>query len=127
MVWRNSQPQQTRRHRRDHAGGLSGNTLMTVEFLPFTRPTLDEATIASVVDVMRSGWLTSGPKVKALEAALSEYCGGRPVRVANSGTATLEVGLIIAGVKAGDEVITTPMSWAATSNVIVRLGVKPVF
>ncbi|MEX3555693.1 MAG: DegT/DnrJ/EryC1/StrS aminotransferase family protein, partial [Burkholderia gladioli] len=63
------------------------------------------------------------------EAALSEYCGGRPVRSFNSGTATLEIGLRIAGVGvgAGDEVITTPASWVATANVILEVGATPVF
>jgi dTDP-4-amino-4,6-dideoxygalactose transaminase len=80
-----------------------------------------------VADVLRSGWLTSGPKVKELEARLSEYCGGRPVRVFNSGTCTMEIALRIAGVGAGDEVITTPLSWVATSNVILEVGAHPVF
>ena len=55
-------------------------------FLPFARPTIDEETIAGVAEVLRSGWITSGPQVKAFEAKLSEYCGGRPVRAFNSGT-----------------------------------------
>jgi dTDP-4-amino-4,6-dideoxygalactose transaminase len=97
------------------------------EFLPFTRPTIDEATVAAVADVLRSGWLTSGPKVQAFEAALSEYCGDRVVRVFNSGTATLEVALRLAGIGAGDEVITTPLTWVATANVILEVGAKPVF
>ena len=54
-------------------------------FLPFTRPTIDEETIAGVAEVLRSGWITSGPQVKAFEARLSEHCGGRPVRAFNSG------------------------------------------
>jgi dTDP-4-amino-4,6-dideoxygalactose transaminase len=97
------------------------------DFLPLTRPTLDEATIAAVGDVLRSGWITSGPKVLAFEQALSTYFGGRPVRVFNSGTATLEVALRLAGVGAGDEVITTPLSWVATANVILTVGATPVF
>jgi len=96
-------------------------------FLPFTRPTIDEETIAGVVEVLRSGWLTSGPKVKELEAQLSAYCGGRPVRVFNSGTCTMEIALRIAGVGPGHEVITTPLSWVATSNVILEVGATPRF
>jgi dTDP-4-amino-4,6-dideoxygalactose transaminase len=96
-------------------------------FLPFTRPTIDEATIAGVAEVMRSGWLSSGPQVKAFEARLSEYFGGRPVRAFNSGTCTMEIALRIAGVKAGDEVITTPLTWVATSNVVLEVGATPVF
>jgi dTDP-4-amino-4,6-dideoxygalactose transaminase len=96
-------------------------------FLPFTRPSIDEATIADVAEVLRSGWITSGPKVQAFEAALSDYCGGRPVRAFNSGTATLEVALRLAGVGAGDEVVTTPLTWVATANVILEVGATPVF
>jgi dTDP-4-amino-4,6-dideoxygalactose transaminase len=96
-------------------------------FLPFTRPTIDEETIAAVGEVLRSGWITTGPKNAAFEALLSEYFGGRPVRTFNSGTCTMEIGLRIAGVKPGDEVITTPISWPATANVIIEVGATPVF
>ena len=100
---------------------------MSEPFLPFTRPSIDEETIAEVANVLRSGWITSGPKVQAFEAALSDYCGGRPVRVFNSGTATLEVALRLAKVGAGDTVITTPLTWVATANVILEVGATPVF
>jgi dTDP-4-amino-4,6-dideoxygalactose transaminase len=96
-------------------------------YLPMTRPTIDDETIAGVAEVLRSGWLTSGPNVKAFEAKLSEHCGGRPVRVFNSGTCTMEIALRIAGIGPGHEVITTPLSWVATSNVILEVGAKPVF
>ncbi|MDB6094320.1 MAG: DegT/DnrJ/EryC1/StrS aminotransferase [Verrucomicrobia bacterium] len=96
-------------------------------FLPFTRPTVDEETIAGVAEVLRSGQLTTGPQARAFEAKLSEFCGGRPVRVFNSGTCTMEIALRIAGVGPGHEVITTPLSWVATSNVVLEVGAKPVF
>lgn len=96
-------------------------------FLPFSRPTIDEATITAVGDVLRSGWITSGPKVAAFEAQLSEYVGGRPVRTFNSGTCTMEIALRVAGIGPGDEVITTPISWVATANVILEVGATPVF
>lgn len=96
-------------------------------FLPMTRPTIDEETIAGVAEVLRSGWITSGPKVKEFEAKLAEYFGGRPVRVFNSGTCTMEIALRLAGVGPGHEVITTPLSWVATSNVILAVGARPVF
>jgi dTDP-4-amino-4,6-dideoxygalactose transaminase len=98
-----------------------------MNFLPFTRPAIDEETIADVAAVLRSGWISSGPKVQAFEAALSEYCGGRPVRAFNSGTATLEVALRLAKVGPGDTVITTPLSWVATANVILEVGATPIF
>ena len=98
-----------------------------MDFLPFTRPSIDEETIAAVGDVLRSGWITSGPKVKELEATLSARYGGRPVRVLNSATAALEIALRLCKIGPGDEVITTPMSWVATANVILTVGAKPVF
>ena len=96
-------------------------------YLPFTRPSIDEDTIRGVAEVLRSGWITSGPQVKAFEAQLSEYLGGRPVRAFNSGTCTMEIALRIAGIGPGDEVITTPLSWVSTSNVILQVGARPVF
>ncbi|MDR6738238.1 dTDP-4-amino-4,6-dideoxygalactose transaminase [Herbaspirillum sp. 1173] len=100
---------------------------MSLPFLPFSKPTIDDATIAAVGEVLRSGWITSGPKVQAFEKALSDYLGGRIVRTFNSGTCTMEIALRIAGIGAGDEVITTPISWVATANVILETGATPVF
>jgi dTDP-4-amino-4,6-dideoxygalactose transaminase len=97
------------------------------DFIPFTRPSFDEATIAAVAAVMQSGWVTSGPKVAEFEAELSRYFSGRPVRCFANGTATMKIALQVAGIGAGDEVITTPLSWVATANVILSVGAKPVF
>jgi len=97
------------------------------KFLPFTRPTLDEQTIQGVVEVLRSGWLASGPKVAEFEAALSQYLGGRPVRTQTSATAGLEMALLACGIGPGEEVITPALSFVATANVIVRVGAHPVF
>jgi len=101
--------------------------LTASNFLPFTRPSIDEPTIAAVGEVLRSGWITSGPKVREFEARLSELCGGRPVRTLNSATGALEVALALANIGPGDEVITSPISWVATANVVLRAGAKPVF
>jgi len=98
-----------------------------MDFLPFTRPNIDEATIAAVSEVLRSGWITTGPKAREFEAALSARVGGRPVRVVTSATAALEMALRLAGIGPGDEVITTPLSWVATANVILAVGATPVF
>ena len=98
-----------------------------MELLPFARPCIDEATIAGVADVLRSGWITSGPQVRLFEAALSRHCAGRPVRAFCSGTAALEVALRIAGIGPGQEVITTPLSWVSTANVVLEVGARPVF
>lgn len=97
------------------------------DFLPFVRPQIDEATIAEVGKVLASGWITSGPKVQAFEAALSELFGGRPVRTFSNGSATMEIALRIADIGPGDEVITTPITWVATANVVLTVGAKPVF
>jgi dTDP-4-amino-4,6-dideoxygalactose transaminase len=96
-------------------------------FIPFTRPSFNQETIDAVAQVLRSGWVTSGPKLAEFEAALSTYFGGRPVRCFANGTATMKIALQVAGIGAGDEVITTPISWVATSNVILSVGAKPIF
>ena len=96
-------------------------------YLPFARPSIDEETIAGVVEVLRSGWIASGPNVLKFERALSEYHGGRPVRTLTSGTAALEIALKIAGIGAGDEVLTSAMSFFAAPNMILRAGATPVF
>lgn len=98
-----------------------------MNYLPFTKPTLDEATIQGVVEVLRSGWLASGPNVQALEQALSDYHGGRITRTLTSATGGLEVALQVCGIGHGDEVITPSLSFAATPNVILRVGARPVF
>jgi dTDP-4-amino-4,6-dideoxygalactose transaminase len=96
-------------------------------FLPFTRPTVDEETIEGVAEVLRSGWLATGPKAQEFEAALSTYLGGRTVRAMTSATEALEIALRVCGVGPGDEVITPAMSFVATANVICRVGARPVF
>ena len=99
---------------------------VSLEFLPFTRPSIDEETIAGVAEVLRSGWITSGPQVREFEARLSISAAGRcgcsvPLPAAwRSGWRWPASG-------PGDEVITTPLSWVATANVIVRAGARPVF
>jgi len=96
-------------------------------FLPFAKPVIDAATIAAVGEVLASGWITSGPKMREFEARLSTLFGGRPVRSFANGTATMEVALRIAGIGPGDQVITTPISWVATANVVLAVGARPVF
>jgi len=106
---------------------LCDNRRMTQPFIPFTKPTIDEATISAVTDVLRSGWITSGPKVLDFEKALGEYFGGATVRCFANGTATMKIALQVAGIGPDDEVITSPISWVATSNVILAVGAKPIF
>ena len=98
-----------------------------MDYLPFARPTIDEKIIAGVADVLRSGWITTGPKVQEFERALSQYLGGRTVRTFTSATGALEVALQACGIGSGDEVIVPAMSFAASANVVLRVGARPVF
>jgi dTDP-4-amino-4,6-dideoxygalactose transaminase len=98
-----------------------------LDYLPFARPTIDEAMIAAVADTLRGRWIASGPQVQAFEKALGEYVGGRPVRSLTSATAAMQVALEMIGVGPGDEVITPAQSFFATANVIERTGAATVF
>ena len=98
-----------------------------IAYLPFARPSIDEESIAGVAEVLRSGWIASGPNVLKFEQALSEYHEGRPARVVTSATAALELALQVAGVGPGAEVINCAMSFFAAPNMIVKVGAKPVF
>lgn len=100
---------------------------MCDSFLPFTKPTIDEETIDSVVQVLRSGQLTNGPQVIQFEKQLSDYLAGRAVRTFNSGTSALQIALRILRIEQGDEIITTPLSWIATAHSIVINHGTPVF
>jgi dTDP-4-amino-4,6-dideoxygalactose transaminase len=95
-------------------------------FLPFARPEIDEATIAAVAEVLRSGWITSGPQVERFESELSAFFGGRPVRTFAHATAALEVAVRLAGVGPGDEVIVPAMTFVASANVVLLAGGRPV-
>ena len=95
-------------------------------FLPFAKPTLDEETYREVEAVLKSGWLTTGPRVVQFEKDLSAYFGGRQVRCVSSATAGLQLALLALDLKPGDEVITTPLTFVATLNTIVQAGGKPV-
>jgi dTDP-4-amino-4,6-dideoxygalactose transaminase len=98
-----------------------------LDYLPFARPTIDEAMIAAVADTLRGRWIASGPHVQAFEKALGEYVGGRPVRSMTSATAAMQLALEMVGVGPGDEVITPAQSFFATGNVIERTGATTVF
>lgn len=96
------------------------------EFLPFTRPSISEKTIEEVVACLRSGWIATGPKVQLLEQQLQEYLQVPSAQLMTSATAGLHLALLALGVGPGDEVITTPMTYVATLNVIALCGAKPV-
>jgi len=95
-------------------------------FLNFSEPMLGDTEIASVVDCLRSGWLTSGHRVKEFERDFAAYVGSAHALAVNSCTAALHLGLEAVGVKPGDEVITSPMTFTATAAVIEHLGARPV-
>jgi dTDP-4-amino-4,6-dideoxygalactose transaminase len=99
---------------------------MRSAFLPFARPSIDEAEIAEVVDTLRSGWITTGPKVERFTEAFRTYVGGSFAAPLGSATAGLHLALLAHGIGEGDEVITTPMTFVATLNVIVLAGATPV-
>ncbi len=99
---------------------------MRASFLPFARPALGEEEIAEVVDTLRSGWLTTGPKTERFAAQFLDYVGGRFAVPVSSATAGLHAALLALGVGPGDEVVTTPMTFVATLNAIVHCGAVPV-
>ena len=97
------------------------------DFIPFCRPTLGDEEIASVVESLKSGWITSGPKVLAFEAAFRDRLGVPHAVAVNSATAGLHVALAALGIGPGDEVITTSLTWPSTVNMVELLGAKTVF
>lgn len=96
------------------------------KFLPFALPSIGEDEIAEVVDSLRSGWITMGPKVKRFEAAFAEYVDTPHALAMNSCTAGLQIALHAMGIGAGDEVIVPTITFCATANVVVQLGARPV-
>ena len=96
------------------------------EFMPFSRPTLSEEAIAEVVSCLRSGWITTGPRVKRFEDDLKAYTGAPFALALSSATAGLHLALAALRLDPGDEVITSPMTFAATLNTIVIAGGRPV-
>src|SRR3954471_9148486 len=100
---------------------------MQERFLPFALPDMDEAEVTAVSEVIRSGWLTTGAKVRAFEAAFAERVGAKHAIAVNSCTAALHLALEAIGVAPGDRVITTPYTFAATGEVIRYMGAHPLF
>jgi dTDP-4-amino-4,6-dideoxygalactose transaminase len=96
------------------------------EFLPFHMPAIGEEEIAAVVDVLKSGWLTTGSRVKEFEQQFCRFVGARHGVAVNSATAALHLGLAAVGVGEGDEVIVPAMTFAATAEVVLYLKAKPV-
>ncbi|MES0872503.1 DegT/DnrJ/EryC1/StrS family aminotransferase [Sinimarinibacterium thermocellulolyticum] len=97
------------------------------DFIPFAAPSIGEEEVAAATAVMRSGWLTTGPKAREFEAAFAAYLGGGEAIAVNSATAGLHLGLESLGVGPGDAVVTTVYTFTATAEVIRYLGADPVF
>lgn len=96
-------------------------------FVPLARPDMGEAELAALGEVIASGWLTTGPRVKAFEAAFAQRVGAAEAVALNSCTAGLHLSLLASKVRAGDEVITTPLTFCATANTVLHAGATPVF
>ena len=106
---------------------VNGGTSVRKTLLPYGRQAIDECDIQAVVDVLRSDWLTTGPKVREFEEAFAEWVGSKYAISFSSGTAALHGAAFAAGLKAGDEAITSPLTFAATANCILYQGATPVF
>lgn len=96
------------------------------DFLPFHVPLIEEEEIGAVVEVLKSGWITTGPKVRAFEEAFARYLGVRHALALNSCTAALHLSLEAVGLKAGDEVLVPTLTFTATAEVVAYLRAKPV-
>ncbi|WP_146430929.1 DegT/DnrJ/EryC1/StrS family aminotransferase [Blastopirellula retiformator] len=97
------------------------------DYIVFGQPILGEAELAEVTETLRSCWIGTGPRTARFEAQFAEYVGARYAVAVNSCTAALHLSLLAAGVGPGDEVITTPLTFASTANVIIHCGATPVF
>ncbi len=106
---------------------INGGSPVRTTFLPYGRQSIDEADIQAVVDVLRSDWLTTGPKVGEFEEAFAARVGAAYAVSFSSGTAALHAAAFAAGLKSADEAITSPMTFAATANCVLYQGATPVF
>jgi UDP-4-amino-4,6-dideoxy-N-acetyl-beta-L-altrosamine transaminase len=95
--------------------------------IPYGKQTIDKKDIRAVLSALKSDWLTQGPKILEFEKALARYCGAKYAIAVSNGTAALHLAYLVGGLKKGDEVITTPNTFVATTNMLLAVGVKPVF
>jgi perosamine synthetase len=102
-------------------------TTVSDNFLPFALPMIEEEEISEVIDTLRSGWITTGPKANLFEKEFAKYIGCKHAIAVNSCTAALHLALEAIGIREGDEIITSPMTFAATSEVIRYFKARPVF
>jgi dTDP-4-amino-4,6-dideoxygalactose transaminase len=106
---------------------LEGGKPVRTTFLPFHQPSMGPEEEAEILDTLRSGWLTTGPKTQRFELEFARYLGASRALGVTSCTAGMHLGLVALGVGPGDEVITSPITFPATANVIVHVGATPVF
>src|SRR5271156_6291022 len=106
---------------------INGGTPVRATYLPYGRQAVDEADIQAVVEILRSDWLTTGPKVAEFEEAFAARVGAAYAVSVTSGTAALHAAAFAAGLKPGDEAITAPLTFAATANCVLYQGATPVF
>ena len=95
--------------------------------IPYAKQYIDEDDIRAVVEVLRSDWITQGPRIKEFEDVLCAYTGAKYAVAVSNGTAALHIACLAAGIKEGDEVITSPMTFAASANCVLYCGGRPVF
>lgn len=106
---------------------IKGGEPVRSKLLPYGHQWLDDEDITSVIEVLKSDWLTQGSKVDEFEKKVAGYCGARYAVAVANGTAALHAACSVAGISAGDEAIVTPLTFAATANAVVYCGGKPVF
>ena len=106
---------------------IHGGSPVRKTLLPYGRQSIDESDIQAVVDTLLSDWLTTGPKVAEFEEAISAWIGAKYAVSFSSGTAALHAATFTAGLQAGDEAITSPLTFAATANCVLYQGATPVF
>ena len=106
---------------------IDGGTPVRETMLPYGRQWVDEADVQAVVEVLRSDWLTTGPKVDEFEQAFADFVGAREAVAVSNGTAALHAAMYAVGIGPGDEVIVPPMTFAASANCVVFQGGTPVF
>ncbi len=106
---------------------IEGGKPASEKYIPLAKPLISQEEIDSVVDTLKSGWLTTGPKTRKFEENLKEYLGAKEVITLNSCTAALHLSLVANNIGPGDEVITSPYTFCSTVNVIEWVGAKPIF
>ena len=100
---------------------------LTFSYIPYGKQSIDNDDIKAVVKVLKSDWLTQGPAIKQFEESLAKYCNAKYAVAVSNGTAALHLAYLAAGLSHGDEVITTPNTFVATTNMLLAVGAKPVF